>query len=98
MLQALYSACHLPRSRSIDAGDSVAPSPSSPRIASSKSPFESPCRYNSGNSALTARLWRANSGNTWLSKRSSRFRARGRCSATVPHDSASLRGLPWPLR
>jgi hypothetical protein len=49
-------------------------------------------------SALTSQLWRANSGSTRLSKRSSRFRARGRRSSIVPHDSASFRGLPRPLR
>src|SRR6202035_535664 len=47
------SSCHFARSRSIDEAESGAPSPSSPRNASSKSPWASPWRENCASSLTT---------------------------------------------
>ena len=66
------------RMEEIDDFDSGAPSPSRPRIASSKSPSASPCRYSSGSKAPSSFVRLANNGSTRLSKRSSTPRTRGR--------------------
>ena len=58
--QSSYSACHPAFSRAIEAADSGAPSPSSPRRARSKSPSARPCRYSCGSSCPTASVRRLN--------------------------------------
>src|SRR5665213_1961495 len=96
--QASYSACQLALRRRIDDGESGAPSPRSPRIASSKSPDASPCRYSCGNRSLTCDVLRANSGRIRLTYCSSVPRTRGRLTFTVPMLVESRRSSPYPLR
>lgn len=90
--------CQIAFSRAIEAPDRGAPSPSSPRSASSKSPCASPCRYSSGSSCATSFVRRLKNGRIRLSNRSSRPRMRGRCTVSVPIIVETFRGLPNPLR
>ncbi len=94
LFQRSYSACQPAFSRAIDAADSGAPSPSSPRRARSKSPVASPCRYSVGSNWPTASVRRLNSGRSWLSNRSANPRTRGRRSVIVPALRLSRRGFP----
>ena len=96
--QVSYSSCHWTLSRWSEAGDKGAPSPNSPRSASSKSPNASPCKYNCGSNSPTCLVRRWNRGRRRLTKRSARLRTRGRCTVIVPHVRVSFRGLPYPLR
>ena len=70
-------------SRSMLLSESGAPSPSRPRSASSKSPRESPCRYNSGSMAPSSSVRRTKSGSNLLSNGSSLSQTRGRRTVSV---------------
>src|SRR5215813_1829162 len=93
-----YSACHMPLSRCSDVADSGAPSPNSPRKASSKSPLDSPCKYSRGSSSPSSWLRRLNSGSTRLAKRSPRSLIRGRRTTASFPDELCLVRRPKPSR